>query len=224
MASMNTEIASDMDMDFNLSALIIASGIPLTTIPELPGDENEFSDVELIPKEEERMRAMLFDDIFIPGPDSTSESRPNKPHQRLSINMSSLSPFSHSACSPMFSSSSPPSATYSSCSSAVSSPGSAFSPILNSFQWTSDLRQFILTDIGPQPCNSQVLGLRNHGGPVRRKSYSKIGGPGFVAPTQTSGMYSRSRNGSIVDLRAIAQDTWEVDESTRTNHTKFLNL
>ncbi|KAI1296363.1 hypothetical protein EDD11_007409 [Mortierella claussenii] len=41
-----------------------------------------------------------------------------------------------------------------------------------------------MTDIGPQPSNSQVPVLRSpHLQLVRQRSYSKIGGPGFMAPS-----------------------------------------
>ncbi|CAO3566740.1 unnamed protein product [Mortierella alpina] len=132
---------------------------------------------------------MASDDIFITT--SIEQSYPASTDaksgrsQRLSINLSLLSPSSPASLSSA-NSSSPPSATYSSCSSAVSSPGSGLSPILNPFQWTSDMRQYIMTDIGPQPSNSQVPALRSHMRLVRQRSYSKIGGPGFVAPSPTS--------------------------------------
>ncbi|KAG0087448.1 hypothetical protein BGZ93_010952 [Podila epicladia] len=41
-------------------------------------------------------------------------------------------------------------------------------------QWTSDLRQYIMTDIGPQPSNSQVPTLRSGSHLVRQRSSSKI--------------------------------------------------
>ncbi|KAF9970739.1 hypothetical protein BGZ73_006495 [Actinomortierella ambigua] len=49
------------------------------------------------------------------------------------------------------------------------------SPILNPFQWTSDLRQYIITDIGPQPTNSQIPALRAHHYLTRQRSFSKVG-------------------------------------------------
>ncbi|KAF9939753.1 hypothetical protein BGZ67_008986 [Mortierella alpina] len=55
-----------------------------------------------------------------------------------------------------------------------SAPASAISPILNPFQWTSDLRQYIMTDIGPQPSNSEMPTLRSHSHLVRQRSCSKI--------------------------------------------------
>ncbi|KAF9200659.1 hypothetical protein BGZ49_009094, partial [Haplosporangium sp. Z 27] len=87
---------------------------------------------------------------------------------------------------------SPPSTTYSPSSSGASSPmeiknnvktnknsngqhakyGS--SPILTPFQWTSDLRQYIMTDIGPQPSNSQMPTLRSQSHFVRQKSCAKM--------------------------------------------------
>jgi len=126
---------------------------------------------------------------------------------RLSINLSFLSPSSPSSvsCSPFspmssVSSSSPPSASYSSSSSAMSSPGGAISPILNPFQWTSDLRQYIMTDIGPQPSNSQVPALRSHLHLVRRRSYSKIGGTGFGGAGLGGGLNSPSAGGGLSPL------------------------
>ncbi|KAG0063824.1 hypothetical protein BGZ89_009593 [Linnemannia elongata] len=108
---------------------------------------------------------------------------------RLSINLSFLSPSSPSpaSCSSFTSlssasSSSPPSACYSSSSSAMSSPGGAISPILNPFQWTSDMRQYIMTDIGPQPSNSQ-------------RSYSKIGDTGFGGAGIGGGLHSPGGSG-----------------------------
>ncbi|KAF9289719.1 hypothetical protein BGZ68_008801 [Mortierella alpina] len=182
------EITTSALMDLDDSALHSASGMPLCTILEFPGEEYE--------NEDERdpvnfPRAMASEDVFIttnieqdcPAPTDTKSAR----SQRLSINLSLLSPSSPASLSSA-NSSSPPSATYSTCSSAVSSPGSGLSPILNPFQWTSDLRQYIMTDIGPQPSNSQVPALRSHMRLVRQRSYSKIGGPGFVAPSPTSSM------------------------------------
>lgn len=121
---------------------------------------------------------------------------------RLSINLSFLSPSSPSSAScssftslSSASSSSPPSASYSSSSSAMSSPGGAISPILNPFQWTSDLRQYIMTDIGPQPSNSQVPALRSHLHLVRQRSYSKIGGTGFGGAGIGGGLHSPGGSG-----------------------------
>ncbi|KAG0275326.1 hypothetical protein BGZ95_008917 [Linnemannia exigua] len=129
---------------------------------------------------------------------------------RLSINLSFLSPSSPSSvsCSSFTSmsstspstSSSPPSASYSSSSSAMSSPGGAMSPILNPFQWTSDMRQYIMTDIGPQPSNSQVPALRSHMHLVRQRSYSKIGGTGFGGAGLGGGLHSPSSNGGMSPL------------------------
>ncbi|KAI8345133.1 hypothetical protein B0O80DRAFT_475402, partial [Mortierella sp. GBAus27b] len=48
------------------------------------------------------------------------------------------------------------------------------SPILTPFLWTSDLRQYIMTDIGPQPSNSQMPSLRCESHLVRQVSSSKI--------------------------------------------------
>ncbi|KAF8945647.1 hypothetical protein BGZ47_002253 [Haplosporangium gracile] len=121
---------------------------------------------------------------------------------RLSINLSFLFPSSPSSLSSA-SSSSPPSASYSSSSSAMSSPGGAISPILNPFQWTSDLRQYIMTDIGPQPSNSQVPVLRSHLHLVRQRSYSKIGGTGFGGAGIGGGLHSpggSSGNGGMSPL------------------------
>ncbi|KAG0344476.1 hypothetical protein BG004_004448, partial [Podila humilis] len=40
--------------------------------------------------------------------------------------------------------------------------------------WTSDMRQYIMTDIGPQPSNSQVPTLRSQSHLVRQRSSSKM--------------------------------------------------
>ncbi|KAG0379551.1 hypothetical protein BGX24_012734 [Mortierella sp. AD032] len=90
--------------------------------------------------------------------------------------------------------------SYSSSSSAMSSPGGAMSPILNPFQWTSDMRQYIMTDIGPQPSNSQVPALRSHLHLVRQRSYSKIGGTGFGGAGLGGGLHSPSLNGGMSPL------------------------
>ncbi|KAF9129701.1 hypothetical protein BGW39_003891 [Mortierella sp. 14UC] len=90
--------------------------------------------------------------------------------------------------------------SYSSSSSAMSSPGGAISPSLNPFQWTSDLRQYIMTDIGPQPSNSQVPALRSHLHLVRQRSYSKIGGTGFGGAGLGGGLLSPSSNGGMSPL------------------------
>ncbi|KAF9578616.1 hypothetical protein BGW38_005495 [Lunasporangiospora selenospora] len=87
----------------------------------------------------------------------------------------------------------PPSASYtpSLVSSTASSPGGEngpcpvgpwntsggpVSPMLSPsmMQWTGDLRQYIMTDIGPQPANSQVPPLRFHATLIRQRSFSKI--------------------------------------------------
>ncbi|KAF9419733.1 hypothetical protein BGZ76_004204 [Entomortierella beljakovae] len=147
--------------------------------------------------------------------------------------------------------SSPPSTTYSSSSSGASSPrdmgnsrknsGSntskngyiGSSPILTPFQWTNDLRQYIMTDIGPQPSNSQMPSLRSQSHLVRQRSCVKIspvshvngGGcdhissPGAsdsaVSPTSANGTTPSSSSSSstatyrystITDLCTIPQD------------------
>ncbi|KAG0269551.1 hypothetical protein DFQ27_003014 [Actinomortierella ambigua] len=124
---------------------------------------------------------------------------PAKKYQRLSINLSLLKPAtpvtpaisSSTSTSPLAMSPSLPSASYSaspSCS-AMSTPSlhspspkqsdrassGGMSPILNPFQWTSDLRQYIITDIGPQPTNSQIPALRAHHFLTRQRSFSKLG-------------------------------------------------
>ncbi|KAI8347839.1 hypothetical protein B0O80DRAFT_502481 [Mortierella sp. GBAus27b] len=201
----------DMELDS------IPSGTPLTTIPELPGDECECEDmVGLRNNEDKRMRAMLTDSILITeaaivnaaaaaatGASSTSTATTTASayarSKRLSLNMTLLSPALHSPCSSV---STPPSgyfspsnASSSSTSSAVSSPGSSsLSPSFNS-SWNSDMRQYIMTDIGPQPSNSLVPGLRSPQmtlGLVRRRSYSKMGGLGYTTPAMLSPSLSPS--------------------------------
>ncbi|KAG0253562.1 hypothetical protein BG011_006307 [Mortierella polycephala] len=147
--------------------------------------------------------------------------------------------------------SSPPSASFinssssaASCTSTASSPGefnshlsfsnpttpggSAISPILTPFQWTSDLRQYIMTDIGPQPSNSQMPTLRSHSHLVRQRSCSKISpvcivnnghGPnnsgsvsaGVIGKTTVGGLETNKtapcvRRTSVTDLCTIPQD------------------
>ncbi|KAG0320152.1 hypothetical protein BGZ99_004674 [Dissophora globulifera] len=195
MSNLTISTSSNMDMDH--FALPSAIGTPLTTIPEVPDDECEYEEEDYF--HNKRTRAMFRDNSFITASATESADMDSSKSRWLSINMSSLSPSSPTACSSM--SSSPPSASYSSCSSAVSSPGSAFSPSLNPFQWTSDLRQYIMTDIGPQPSNSPVPVLRSHMHLVRQRSYSKIGGPGFVAPSLSLGSTgSGDTNGPSVSL------------------------
>ncbi|KAF9906724.1 hypothetical protein EC991_000316 [Linnemannia zychae] len=63
-----------------------------------------------------------------------------------------------------------------------------------------DLRQYIMTDIGPQPSNSQVPALRSHLHLVRQRSYSKIGGTGFGGAGLGGGLHSPSSNGGISPL------------------------
>ncbi|KAF9349838.1 hypothetical protein BGX26_011912 [Mortierella sp. AD094] len=178
MSNLAITIPMGMGMHMDNSGPMSALCTPLTTIPELPYEEEEEEEEDN--EHDRRARAMYTDDIVITACtqdnyDSTCEGLAAR-SAGLSINMSFLSPSSPTFSSTM-SSSSPPSASYSSCSSAMSSPGGAISPILNPFQWTSDIRQYIMTDIGPQPSNSQVPGLRNHMHLARQRSYSKIGGP-----------------------------------------------
>ncbi|KAF9434364.1 hypothetical protein BGZ76_008140 [Entomortierella beljakovae] len=176
-------------MNLESSGILSATGTPLCSIPELSSeDEFEHEDDDYF--QDGRVRAMFTDDVLITTSEEKSSGKSmGTPARslRLSINMSFLSPSSPTPGGTSMSHCSPPSATYSSCSSAVSSPGgSAFSPILNPFQCTSDIRQYIMTDIGPQPSNSQVPALRSHLHLVRQRTYSKLGGAtggGFVSPT-----------------------------------------
>ncbi|KAG0028396.1 hypothetical protein BGZ81_004769, partial [Podila clonocystis] len=57
-----------------------------------------------------------------------------------------------------------------------------------SAQWTSDLRQYIMTDIGPQPSNSQVPTLRSGSHLVRQRSSSKISPAAATMPLANGGM------------------------------------
>ncbi|KAF9183534.1 hypothetical protein BGZ51_003989 [Haplosporangium sp. Z 767] len=179
------DMAFSAHMDLDDSALPLASSMPLSTIPEVPGDEYEYDEGQDLDRCAYGHFKSFTDDIRITTsiasePSSIQEKRSSR-SQRLSINLSLLSPSATPSLSSA-SSTSPPSATYSSSSSAVSSPGGV-SPILNSYQWTGDLRQYIMTDIGPQPPNSQIPAVRNQMLLSRRRSYSKIGGHGFVSPT-----------------------------------------
>ncbi|KAI8601955.1 hypothetical protein EDD21DRAFT_414430 [Dissophora ornata] len=208
MSSLQINIVTGVDLDN--SPLQSASGMPLTTIPELPGDEYECEDEYI---NAERERALFTEDTLILTSTDSSEVASARP-QRLSINMSLLSPSSPSVCPSM--SSSPSSASYSSCSSAVSSPASAFSPILNPFQWTSDKRQYIMTDIGPQPSNSQVLCLRSQTHLVRQRSHSKIGGPRFVTlPLSSGSTGSEASSPQLASLQTqelaqVPPDDWRL--------------
>ncbi|KFH69397.1 hypothetical protein MVEG_04210 [Podila verticillata NRRL 6337] len=58
----------------------------------------------------------------------------------------------------------------------------------NSGQWTSDLRQYIMTDIGPQPSNSQVPALRSGSHLVRQRSSSKISPAAATMPLANGGL------------------------------------
>ncbi|KAF9341058.1 hypothetical protein BGZ91_011155 [Linnemannia elongata] len=113
---------------------------------------------------------------------------------RLSINLSFLSPSSPSpaSCSSFTSlssasSSSPPSACYSSSSSAMSSPGGAISPILNPF---------------------------HHLHLVRQRSYSKIGGTGFGGAGIGGGLHSPGGSGyghGAMSPLSPSSRVWDVD-------------
>ncbi|KAF9338192.1 hypothetical protein BG006_008683 [Podila minutissima] len=182
---------------------------PLATIPELASDAIEPTASEESAKDEE-----------------VAPHKSLQKHQRLSINMSLLSPSSSSSS---LMSSSPPSASFSPSSpmsSAASSPsghmriggfGSAgVSPILNPFQWTSDMRQYIMADIGPQPSNSQVPALRNQHLLVRQRSYSKIGptcagglSPSTLHPSNGGCYFSRAKSGSV----ALSPTTAELERA-----------
>ncbi|KAF9915977.1 hypothetical protein BX616_004929 [Lobosporangium transversale] len=57
----------------------------------------------------------------------------------------------------------------------------AISPILTPFQWSSNPRQYIMTDIGPQPPNSQAPTLRSQSHPARHRPCPKIGSSCLLA-------------------------------------------
>lgn len=202
---MNSPRISPLELDAPVEMGLAVLATPLATIPELTsGDsiEHTASSEETGAKDEEEV--------------ATSPYKSLQKHQRLSINMSLLSPSSPSSS---LMSSSPPSASFSpsSLSSAASSPGhnmriggfgsAGVSPILNPFQWTSDMRQYIMADIGPQPANSQVPALRSqHFQLVRQRSYSKIGptcagglSPSTLHPSNGNGScyFSRAKSGSV---------------------------
>ncbi|KAG0034852.1 hypothetical protein BGZ81_002618 [Podila clonocystis] len=197
-----------LDSPVEMGLAVLAT--PLATIPELTSDAIEPTTSEESAKEEE-----------------VAPHKSLQKHQRLSINMSLLSPSSSSSS---LMSSSPPSASFSpssSISSAASSPsghmrisglGSAgASPILNPFQWTSDMRQYIMADIGPQPSNSQVPALRSQHFLVRQRSYSKVGptcagglSPSTLHPSNGNGCYfGRSKSGSV----ALSPTTAELERA-----------
>ncbi|CAO3567108.1 unnamed protein product [Mortierella alpina] len=107
-------------------------------------------------------------------------------------------------------------------SNTSSAPASAISPILNPFQWTSDLRQYIMTDIGPQPSNSEMPTLRSQSHLVRQRSCSKISatclsvsGAGSATGSVPASAMAESlsatapvyvRRPSLTDLCTIPQD------------------
>lgn len=82
-------------------------------------------------------------------------------------------------------------------SAAASGGPNTISPILTPFQWTSDLRQYIMTDIGPQPSNSQMPTLRSHSHLVRQVSCSKISPVGAPANAGGNGNGGMNHNGTI---------------------------
>ncbi|KAK3822913.1 MAG: hypothetical protein J3Q66DRAFT_330412 [Benniella sp.] len=177
------------------------SGTLLTTIPELPGDEYEcesavdladdilITETAIVNAAAAAATSAPFSSRILNIPSAcTFTASAYARSKRLSINMTLLSPSLHTSTTVM---PTPPSGSFSpslsasssSTSSTVSSPGSNLSPSFSNDTWASDLRQYIMTDIGPQPSNTQVPGLRSHPrGPVRRKSYSKLGGLGFATP------------------------------------------
>ncbi|KAG0219766.1 hypothetical protein BGX31_011171 [Mortierella sp. GBA43] len=150
----------DMELDS------IPSGTPLTTIPELPGDECECEDmVGLRNNEDKRMRAMLTDSILIT--------------EAAIVNAAAAA------------------ATGASSTSTATTTASAYarSKRLSLNMTLFDMRQYIMTDIGPQPSNSLVPGLRSPQmtlGLVRRRSYSKMGGLGYTTPAMLSPSLSPS--------------------------------
>ncbi|KAG0337016.1 hypothetical protein BG004_007817 [Podila humilis] len=196
------DAAVEMDLEINGENAVLSSilATPLATIPEvMSADEappaTSSYNMEFI-KDEPKSSSRIDDggeeeDVMTSPPPYKSLQRQQ---QRLSINMSLLSPSSSCSSSSLMSCS-PPSATFSpssAVSSAMSSPGTGHgshsmrigslnsagcaSPGLNPFHWTSDMRQYIMADIGPQPSNSsQVPVLRNQHFLVRQRSYSKIG-------------------------------------------------
>lgn len=204
--------ASNTELDHSTS-IPSASGTPLTTIHELPGDECE-SESAVGFEDDERMRAMHTDDILITetaivsaaaaaaaglSASTTSIASAYARSKRLSLNMTLLSPSLHLPNSTVIPT--PPSGFFtppmSNTSSTVSSPGGSSSPSLNPHQWNSGLRQYIMTDIGPQPSNSQVPGLRNHPGLVRQRSYTKMGGMGFMTPVPSPSLSPSLSSSSV---------------------------
>ncbi|KAF9945547.1 hypothetical protein BGZ65_010615 [Modicella reniformis] len=164
-------------MELDLPTVIpSSSGSPLTTIPELPGDECEYEDDDVLITDAAvitaavaaascnntfgLMRTPLFSSTSI----TTSAYARSK---QLEINMTLLSP---------------------------------------SFN-NHDMRQYIMTDIGPQPSNSQVPGLRNHY-TGRRKSYTKMGGLGLATPAMSPSMSPPSwSSGSSVSAGSVVVGT-----------------
>ncbi|KAK3828101.1 MAG: hypothetical protein J3Q66DRAFT_321825, partial [Benniella sp.] len=106
--------------------------------------------------------------------------------------------------------------SYSPPSSVASSPGelgrhrlqhgsTPISPILTPFLWTSDLHQYIMADIGPQPSNSQMPSIRSQSHLVRHVSSSKISpvaGCGNTAAVTATASHSNHST----DLCTIRQD------------------
>ncbi|KAG0310708.1 hypothetical protein BGZ97_012395 [Linnemannia gamsii] len=210
-------IATDMDLDDSMT--LMSPNLPLTTIPEFP-DEDEyeeregdiFQETDTSVQQQTSATTLLQDrrNIVITrsGADEEDESNHSSNKQNHLVNIESqreswtfddnnteLSPSPSPSASPAITPATTRlGASYSSSSSAMSSPGGAISPIQNPFQWTSDLRQYIMTDIGPQPSNSQVPALRSHLHLVRQRSYSKIGGTGFGGAGIGGGLHSPSSN------------------------------
>ncbi|KAF9414215.1 hypothetical protein BGZ94_000464, partial [Podila epigama] len=119
-------------------------------------------------------------------------------------------PFSSSSYSPSSSVTSSPGGGSSGCNSG-GSYSLPMSPSLTGFQchtcggpgmsptsqWTSDIRQYIITDIGPQPSNSQVPTLRSQSHLVRQRSSSKVS-PAAVTSTMPYQSLSSSSSSSML--------------------------
>ncbi|KAF9544811.1 hypothetical protein EC957_011632 [Mortierella hygrophila] len=220
MTSSQQQLASTLSLQERRNILITRSGADDDDERNIKSNERCFD------AETQGMSWTYGDNTESPSPPSPSSTaatitgaamtKAGGRSNRLSINLSFLSPSSPSSAScSSASSSSPPSASYSSSSSAMSSPGGgAISPILNPFQWTSDLRQYIMTDIGPQPSNSQVPALRSHLHLVRQRSYSKIGGTGFGGAGIGGGLHSPGGSGyGLGGMSPLSPSSrvWDVD-------------
>ncbi|GJJ75012.1 hypothetical protein EMPS_07370 [Entomortierella parvispora] len=219
----------DSEMTMNEIMLTSTSGTALPTIPESPCEEEsdfDFDEPEMMnaffnatatsstarskttPTTAKSHHRLSLNLAFL---SPNTANRPDNNSNKLSASCTT------GVSSPM--SSSPPSATYScpsfassTASSVASSPGgvmggacacspAALSPILNPFQWTTDLRQYIITDIGPQPSNSRQIPtlVRSH---VQQQKEQSQQAQSPLSPSPSHQM-QRQRSNSRIQAVAI---------------------